>query len=138
MKSVWREQVRDQFRREIQTMLDNHFQFHVMTPREHIDGQEVLQQNFKEILGKVFQPYPSGVNGQRYYSLALEKPETIKDVKQRKAIEEENKRVKDLLGQFFEILECHLGEDKRNKLTTPPPDGTIYANAEDLVLLMTK
>lgn len=138
MKSVWREQVRDQFRREIQTMLDNHFQFHVMTPREHIDGQEVLQANFKEILGKVFQPYPNGVNGQRFYSLALEKPETIKDAKLRKAVEEENKRVKDMLEQYFEILECSLGEDKRNELTTPPPDGTIYANAEDLVLLITK
>lgn len=138
MKSVWREQVRDQFRREIQTMLDNHFQFHVMTPREHIDGQEVLQTKFKEIIGKVFQPYPNGVNGQKFYSLALEKPETIKDTKLRQVVEEENRRVKGLLEQHFEILECRLGEDRRNELTTPPPDGTIYANAEDLVLLITK
>ena len=43
-----------------------------------------------------------------------------------------------MLEQYFEILECSLGEDKRNELTTPPPDGTIYANAEDLVLLITK
>ena len=138
MKSVWREQVRDQFRREIQIMLDNHFQFHVMTPREHIDGQEVLQQNFKDILGKVFQPYPNGTNGQRFYSLALEKPETIKDTNLRKAVEAENKRVKDLFEQHFEILECSLGEDRRNELTTPPPDGTIYADTKELVLLITK
>lgn len=138
MKAVWREQVRDQFRREIQSMLDYHFQFHVMTPREHINGQEVLQQNFKDILGKVFQPYPNGINGQRFYSLALERPETIKDAKLRKAVEEENKRVKDLLEQHFEILECHLGQDRRKELRTPPPDGVIYAKEEDLVLLITK
>lgn len=138
MKAVWREKVRAQFRKEIQTMLDHHFQFHVMTPREHVDGQDVLQQNFKEVLGKVFQPYPTGINGQRFYSLALEKPETIKDERLKQAVIEENKRIKDLLEQHFEILECQIGQDRRGELTTPPPDGTIYAKEEDLVLLITK
>ena len=138
MKTIWRNQVKEQFRREIQTMLDYHFQFHVMTPREHVDGCEILQQNFKELLGKVFKPYPEGVNGQQFYSLALEKPETIKDVKLRDAVELENKRVLDLLEQHFEILECRLGEDKRNELQTPPPDGVIYAKENDLALLITK
>lgn len=138
MKAVWREKVRAQFRKEIQTMLDHHFQFHVMTPREHVDGQDVLQQNFKEVLGKVFQPYPTGINGQRFYSLALEKPETIKDERLKQTVIEENKRIKDLLGQHFEILECQIGQDRREELTTPPPDGTIYAKEEDLVLLVTK
>ena len=138
MKAVWREKVRAQFRKEIQTMLDHHFQFHVMTPREHVDGQDVLQQNFKEVLGKVFQPYPTGINGQRFYSLALEKPETIKDERLKQAVIEENKRIKDLLEQHFEILECQIGQDRREELTTPPPDGTIYAKEEDLVLLITK
>ena len=138
MKAVWREKVRAQFRKEIQTMLDHHFQFHVMTPREHVDGQDVLQQNFKEVLGKVFQPYPTGINGQRFYSLALEKPETIKDERLKQTVIEENKRIKDLLEQHFEILECQIGQDRREELTTPPPDGTIYAKEEDLVLLITK
>ena len=138
MKAVWREKVRAQFRKEIQTMLDHHFQFHVMTPREHVDGQDVLQQNFKKVLGKVFQPYPTGINGQRFYSLALEKPETIKDERLKQTVIEENKRIKDLLEQHFEILECQIGQDRREELTTPPPDGTIYAKEEDLVLLITK
>lgn len=138
MKSAWREKVRAQFREEIQTMLDHHFQFHVMTPREHVDGQDVLQQNFKEVLGKVYQPYPKGINGQRFYSLALERPETIKEDKLRKAVIEENKRVKELLEQHFEILECQIGQDRRQELTTPPPDGTIYAKEQDLALLITK
>lgn len=138
MKAVWREKVREQFRKEIQSMLDEHFQFHVMTPLEHVDGQKVLYEHFKEVLGKVFQPYPNGTNGQRFYSLALEKPATITDAKLRKAVEEENKRVKDLLEQHFEILECNLGEDKRKELKTPPPDGVIYAKEYELALLITK
>ena len=138
LKAVWREKVRVQFRAEIQTMLDNHFQFHVMTPREHVDGQEVLQQNFKDVLGKVFQPYPVGINGQRFYSLALEKPETIENGRLRQAVIEENKRVKELLEQHFEILECKIGQDRRQELTTLPPGRTIYAKEEDLALFIAK
>lgn len=138
MKTTWRKQVREQFRREIQTMLDYHFQFHVMTPREHTDGQSVLQQNFREVLGKVFKPYTNGTNGQQFYSLALEKPETIKDPKLRSAVENENIRVRELLEQHFEILECNLGEDKRGELRTPPPDGFIFAKEDELALLVTK
>lgn len=138
MKTAWRNQVREQFRKEIQTMLDYHFLFHVMTPREHVDGSEILQQNFKDLIGKVFKPYPEGVNGQQFYSLALEKPETIKDFELRKSVESENQRVRELLEPHFEILECKLGDDRRNELQTPPPDGVIYAKENDLALLITK
>ena len=137
-KSVWREKVREQFRTEIQHMLDSHFQFHVMTPREHVNGYEILQQNFKEIIGKVFQPYPDGTNGQKFYSLALEKPEAITDAAARQDVAEENSRIMDLLDPYFEIIECKLGEDKRNELKTPAPDGIIYAQENDLALLITK
>ncbi len=133
LKRGWRDKVRDQFRREIQFLLDYHFQFHVMTPLEHVNGQEVLQQNFKELIGKVFQPYPEGEHGQRFYSLALEKPDTIKDVRVREEVEAENQHIKDLLKPYFEIIECNIGEDKRKELKTPPPDGIIYA--EDMVLV---
>ena len=115
-KSAWREQVKDQFRREIQSMLDKYFRFHVMTPREHVNGKEVLQQNFKEIMGKVFQPYPDGENGQKYYSLALEKTEFIESPTRRKTVEEENKRINNLLEPYFEIIPCNIGEDKRKEL----------------------
>lgn len=138
LKSAWRAKARKMFRENVQKMLDYHFQFHVMTPREHVDGQAILQQNFKEVLGKVFQPYPTGINGQRFYSLALEKPDTIPNEKLRRTVIEENKRVKDLLEQHFEILECQIGQDRRQEFTTPPPDGIIYAKEEDMVLLITK
>lgn len=136
MKATWRDEVKEQFRREIQTMLDNHYQFHVMTPREHMDGQQVLQEHFKEVLGKVFRPYPDSVNGQEFYSLALQKPNDKMSEKERRDLEIQNARVKELLEPYFEILECSLGEDKRDKLQTPAPDGVIYANETDLSLLI--
>jgi len=137
MKAAWREKVREQFRTEIRTMLDTHFKFHIMTPFEHEDGKKVLQQNFKEVLGKVFQPYPNGKNGQQYYSLALKRPESITDNETlKKSIEEENARIKHLLEQHFEILECKIGEDRRNELKTPPPDGIMYVNEKNGVLMI--
>lgn len=138
MKTAWREKVRAQFRKEIQSMLDNHFQFHIMTPRKFVNGEEVLRQNFKQVLGKVFKPYPNAVNEQCFYSLALEKPETIKDEKQRAATIEENQNIKQLLGEHFEILECKIGEDRRNELTTPTPEAQCGISNKDLVLLITK
>jgi hypothetical protein len=138
MKAAWRGQVREQFRKEIQEMLDNHFQFYVMTPLEHVDGHEVLQQNFREVLGKVFKPYPIEDNGQQFYSLALERPETIKSNVEKEAVEAENTRIMSLLEKHFEILPCRLGEDRRSELQTPPPDGFIHAREEDLALLITK
>lgn len=138
MKTAWREKVRAQFRKEIQSMLDNHFHFHIMTPRKFVNGEEVLRQNFKQVLGKVFKPYPNAVNEQCFYSLALEKPETIKDEKQRAATIEENQNIKQLLGEHFEILECKIGEDRRNELTTPTPDTQCSISNKDLVLLITK
>ena len=138
MKAAWREKVRAQFRKEIQSMLDNHFQFHIMTPRKFVNGEEVLRQNFKQVLGKVFRPYPNTVNEQCFYSLALEKPETIKDEKQRAATIEENQNIKQLLGEHFDILECKIGEDRRNELKTPTPEAQCGISNKDLVLLITK
>lgn len=134
----WAKEVKKQFRDEIIAGLNEEFQFHIMTPREHIDGHESLRQNFKKVLGKVFQPYSDNQNGQSFYSLALVRPKTIDDQTKRTAIEEVNKEIISLLEKDFEILECDLGQDKRNELKTPPPDGIIYAKEQDLVLLITK
>lgn len=138
MKTVWREKVKDQFRREIQSMLDYHFQFHIMTPRDYIDGKNIIQQHFKELLGKVYLPYPNGQNGQKFYSLALEKPETIENENVRKAVEEENKQTIALLEPYFKIIKCKIGEDKRSELTITSTNVTIYPQKEELALLITK
>ena len=137
MKAAWRESVRKRFRREIQTMLDYHFQFHILTPREHVNGKRFLQEHFQDVIGKVFQPYPESESGQRYYSLALEKPETISDPLISKKVDEENKRLIELLDPYFDRVKCNIGEDKRNELIKYVPNAVSY-DSEDMVLLITK
>lgn len=137
-QQVWSDKVKAQFRKEIIDGLNKEFHFYVMTPREHIDGHTLLHERFKDVHGKVFQPYSNSEQGQTYYSLALKKSTKEMSEKECKDIEMENERVKELLVPYFEILECDLGVDKRNELHTPPPDGVIYANETDLALLIVK
>lgn len=113
----WAKKVKKQFREEIIAGLNKEFLFHIMTPREHVDGQVILKKNFKQVLGKVYQPYSVSISGQRYYSLALENPKLITDETKKDAVEQENKRIKDLLEKDFEILKCDLGQDKREELS---------------------
>ena len=137
-QQAWSDKVKAQFRKEIIDGLNKEFHFYVMTPREHIDGHALLHERFKDVLGKVFQPYSDSEQGQTYYSLALQKSTKEMSEKERKDLEMENERVKELLVPYFEILECDLGVDKRNELQTPAPDGVIYAKETDLALLIVK
>ncbi len=135
-QQVWSDKVKAQFRKEIIDGLNKEFHFYVMTPREHIDGHALLQERFKDVLGKVFHPYDDSEQGQTYYSLALQKSTKEMSEKECKDLEMENERVKEILVPYFEILECALGVDKRNELKTPAPDGVVYANETDLSLLI--
>ena len=108
MKVSWREQVREQFRREIQSMLQEKFQFYAMTPLEGVDAEEFLKENFQQLLGKVFTPYH--IEGpQQYYSLALDQ-----DLK----YTEQNEYVLNLVESGFNCKPCRLGQDPREVLPT--------------------
>lgn len=137
-QQVWSDKVKAQFRKEIIDGLNKEFHFYVMTPREHIDGHALLQERFKDVLGKVFHPYDDSEQGQQFYSLALQRTNERMSEKERKDLEIENGSIKDILEPHFEIIECGLGEDKRNELKTPAPDGVVYANETDLALLIVK
>ena len=104
MKASWREMVREQFRREIQSMLQEKYCFYAMTPREGIKGEEFLKENFQQLLGKVFTPYTT-INGQKYLSLALQN-----------GFEKENSEILALINKAFYCEKCNLGEDPSSKL----------------------
>lgn len=104
MKASWREMVREQFRREIQSMLQEKYCFYAMTPREGINGEEFLKENFQQLLGKVFTPYTT-INGQKYLSLALQN-----------GFEKENSEILALINKAFYCEKCNLGEDPSSKL----------------------
>ncbi|MBP5396500.1 MAG: LlaJI family restriction endonuclease [Bacteroidales bacterium] len=108
MKAIWREKVKEQFRREIQSMLQEKYDFYAMTPREGVNSEEFLKENFQQLLGKVFTPYCIG-GSQLYYSLALDKNDRFND---------ENDLVLSLLEPSFYYQKCSLGQDPRELLPT--------------------
>ncbi len=117
-KASWKEKVRKQFRKEIQALLAEYFDFYAMTPKKAGIEQEFLASDFKRALGKVYKPFLKNKDGREYYSLALEK--TDRDTKN------PNAEVRKWLEQAFYVVQCELGENPEDKLKNvhvQPADG---------------
>ena len=100
-KSEWKNKVREMFRTEIQKMLEEKYRFYAMTPREGVDAEQFVKENFQQLLGKIFTPY--NIEGsQQYYSLALDNDPKF---------ESENDLVLALLEPGFYYKECKLGDN---------------------------
>jgi len=100
------QEIRRKFRDNIKEVLQNQYKFYAMTPREGINAEEFLKENFQQLLGKVFAPY--NVDGpQEYYSLALDNDKKYND---------ENDLVLALIETSFYYKECALGTDPRTIL----------------------
>ena len=100
-KSEWKNKVREMFRTEIQKMLEEKYRFYAMTPREGVDAEQFVKENFQQLLGKIFTPY--NIEGpQQYYSLALDNDQKF---------ESENDLVLALLEPGFYYKECKLGDN---------------------------
>ena len=97
LKATWRENVKDQFRREIQTMLNNHFQFYAMKAKPGVNAKDYINSHFREVLGKIFTPY----NDKAMFSLALDKQDP----------EGKNDSLLKELRKYFYIEECDLGNN---------------------------
>lgn len=95
------QEIRRAFRENIKVVLKNQYKFYAMTPRESINAEEFLKENFQQLLGKVFAPY--NIDGpQEYYSLALDNDKKYND---------ENDLVLALIETGFYYKECSLGTD---------------------------
>lgn len=76
-KCTWKKQVRKLFRKEIQKMLDEKYDFYQLTPKEHTSIKDFVNSNFRELLGKTFTPSLSDDK----LILALEKKGTKEETK---------------------------------------------------------
>ena len=114
-KQTWKTKVRNLFRKEIQQILADKYNFYAMTAQPGIDGEQFLAENFKDVIGKVFTPFAN----KQVYSLALDKD---------KQFAEENERVYNLLNKHFHIVECSLGQDP----TTLLAEKQASATAEEI------
>ena len=70
-KSRWREQVREQFRSEIISFIENRFDFFVLKPKKE-SLQKAVEKHFKLLNGKIYRPSESD----GFLILALEKEAT--------------------------------------------------------------
>lgn len=112
-KQQWKDKVRALFRKEIQQKLQGDFKFYVMTAHPNVDATKYIEENFKEVLGKLYQPFPN----KEFFSLALDSNEKFK---------EENDKLLDELKKHFYVEECKIGTDPTEilegaKAITPVP-----------------
>jgi hypothetical protein len=102
-KAQWRSQVREKFRKEIQTILKDKFEFYAMTAHPDVNAQEYFKTHFQDTLGKTFRPFESG----EVFSVALDNaPEFA----------EENAQLLSQLAANFYVVKCPLGEDPSESL----------------------
>ena len=102
------QEIRKIFRENIKTVLQDQYDFYAMTPREGIDAEEFLKENFQQLLGKVFMPYHFE-GPQPYYSLALDNDSKFND---------ENDLALALIESGFYYKKCPLGKDPSKILQT--------------------
>lgn len=125
-KAQWRSKVRQMFRKEIQQMLKENFEFYAMTAKSDVNPDVYIKENFQSLLGKVYHPFDNREGSdQQYFSLALRKPEKEKEYyekvvknpalgeKMMKKIADENEAVMFDLRQAFYVAKCPLGTDPR-------------------------
>ena len=97
----WKGKIRKKFRSEIQTWLQQDFQFYAMKPRPTVNVKEYVETHFRQVLGKVYTPFEE----QDIFSLALDKRD-----------KEKNEVLLAELGKSFVIRECELGTDPKDVL----------------------
>lgn len=127
-KQQWKDKVRALFRMEIQQKLQGDFKFYAMTAHPNVDATQYIEENFKEVLGKLYQPFPN----KEFFSLALDSNEKYK---------EENDKLLEELKNHFYVEECKIGTDpteilERAKAITPVPVGIEKQKTGVLMVMM--
>lgn len=94
-KEAYKGSVREKFRESIQKLLNKHFTFYAMEAHPDVDSVKYIREHFKDIVGKVFNPYQN----ENIYSLALDMSDP------------ESQPLIDKLKEDFYVAECKLGEE---------------------------
>lgn len=120
-KEGWMKKVREEFRREIQRVLRANYDFYALRPKNGLNPAQWINQNFKDVHGKIFRPY----DDQELFILALEKTtQAVQDAlhgKDRKPLEQietnpstsvkEEKDAQDLLSKIKSAFVVKKVED---------------------------
>lgn len=120
------QEIRRIFRENVKKVLQSQYCFYAMTAHADVDPEQYLRENFRTLLGKVFQPFELDGN-QQYYSLALRNPDEIflddkqQQTKLRAVIGDENDAVLFQLKQAFYVEPFLLGDDPKTVLPEVTP-----------------
>lgn len=102
-KAAWKHSVRDKFRRAVQDMLKEKFEFYALAAHPDVNASDYFKYHFQDTLGKTFRPYEN----QNLFSLALDKD-----------FKEDNDRLLASLGENFYVVPVELGEDPSARIET--------------------
>ena len=105
-KVAWRDEVRRQFRKEIQEVLNTHYSFYAMKSKGNtLAGERFISDHYRELQGKLYCPFED----KSIYALALERTEKpgggVKDTS-----------ILDLLGEHFILDLLTLGKSPKESL----------------------
>ena len=122
-KAAWKDEVRDQFRKEIRKVLEDEYSFFPMRSRGVV-LDDYMTENFRQLNGKVFTPFLD----KNILTLALHTP---KNVYGEKVLTTEQVALVKMLKADFDIDE-HYSLGKEPKL---PPPTELQFKVDDYVLL---
>ena len=125
-KAIWKEEVRREFRKNIQDVLAKQYQFYPMRSKGVVP-EDYVQTHFKQLIGKVFTPF----DDKEILTLALQNPNTIADATKRTAMETEHAQLRAMLEKDFTIQDNYkLGQQPQL-----PPRAAIQCKADERVLV---
>lgn len=125
-KAVWKDEVRREFRKNIQDVLATQYQFYPMRSKGVVP-EDYVQTHFKQLIGKVFTPF----DDKEILTLALQNPNTIADATKRTAMEAEHAQLLAMLEKDFTIQDNYtLGQQPQL-----PPRAAIQCSSTDFVLV---
>ena len=125
-KAVWKDEVRREFRKNIQDVLAKQYQFYPMRSKGVVP-EEYVHTHFKQLIGKVFTPF----DDKEILTLALQNPNTIADATKRTAMEAEHVQLLAMLEKDFTIQDNYtLGQHPQL-----PPRAAIQCSSVDTILI---
>ena len=125
-KAVWKDEVRREFRKNIQDVLATQYQFYPMRSKGVVP-EDYVQTHFKQLIGKVFTPF----DDKEILTLALQNPNTIADATKRTAMEAEHAQLLAMLEKDFTIQDNYtLGQHPQL-----PPRAAIQCSSVDTILI---
>lgn len=125
-KAVWKDEVRREFRKNIQDVLASQYQFYPMRSKGVVP-EDYVQTHFKQLIGKVFTPF----DDKEILTLALQNPNTIADATKRTAMEAEHAQLLAMLEKDFTIQDNYtLGQHPQL-----PPRAAIQCSSVDTILI---